>query len=156
MDLDFSPLENPLEKVTAYFLEEAQEHLDILEAGIANLPTTTLDYQQLADLYRSTFALRGGLGMLGYSSPIAASSGLDACLQHLTQSPVPVDVGIITAFLELVQILRQTVQLAANKSAIAGEEFATLQFQSRWAIDNLKAQLNQLHDPTLNENIHQP
>lgn len=131
---------NPPE-VLAYFLEEVPEHLDNLQTRIENLPTTIADSYQLQEIYRATFALRGVFGMLGYSSPIVASSGLDDCLQQLAHHPAAADTTTISMLLNLLVLLRQTIQCIAQGIPPTDAEWAELSQQSLSTITQFKEHL---------------
>lgn len=135
----------PLEPVKRSCLEEANEHIDTLQEIVENLDSIRANREERELAHRALFCLRGELGMLGYNSPIAAY-GLDDCLQALAQHPKPVDCKTITAFIQLVDLLRQTVQAAADEMLIDGSNWANLKFRSSVAVDALKSNLTDCTD----------
>lgn len=129
-----------LEPAYRYILEEANEHLDNLQEVVENLDTILLNPEERQRAHQALFCLRGALGMLNYSSPIAAY-GLDDCLQALVQHPRLVDRKTIAAFTQLVDLLRQTIQAAVDGMPIDGSDWANLKFRSSVAVDALKSDL---------------
>lgn len=125
-------------------LEEANEHLDTLQEIVKNLDSIQANREERELAHRALFCLRGELGMLGYNSPIAY--GFDDCLRVLAQHPKPVDRKTITAFIQLVDLLRQTVQAAADEMLIDGSDWANLKFRSSVVVDALKSDLTRCTD----------
>ena len=128
-----------------YFLQESREYLDILRKSINNLPIIITEYSKQQEIYRTTFCLRGALGVLGYCSPIAAY-GLDECLQQLLEKPVLIDTTLITSFSELVELLTQTVELARTGIAPTSKEYEALMFRSNRTVKSLREYMNLLRE----------
>ncbi|HEY9702357.1 MAG TPA: Hpt domain-containing protein [Allocoleopsis sp.] len=65
-DIDGGKIAPNMEKFIGYFVEDAKEHLQILEKTILNLSKLLKDSDSIHEVYRSIFSLKGGSAMLGY------------------------------------------------------------------------------------------
>ncbi len=74
-------------KITGYFVEGANEHLEILESAILNLPQLLKDSEKINEVYRSIFSLKGGSAMLGYDRLRKYVLELEKCFKMIRDYP---------------------------------------------------------------------
>ncbi|MEI6065255.1 MAG: Hpt domain-containing protein, partial [Pseudanabaena sp. ELA748] len=60
--------EQQQQRIMGYFIEEAREHLQIIEQGVLNLQEILSDSESVNELFRAAHSIKGGSAMLGVSS----------------------------------------------------------------------------------------
>jgi chemotaxis protein histidine kinase CheA len=80
-----------LKKITGYFIEEAKEHLETIEQGIAHLQETIDDSEQVTEVYRAAHSIKGGAAMLELESIRKTAHRLEDYFKILKEHPRTVD-----------------------------------------------------------------
>jgi chemotaxis protein histidine kinase CheA/ActR/RegA family two-component response regulator len=75
------------QRILGFFLEEAQEHLETLRIGLAELPFAVLDDERITELFRAAHSVKGGAAMLGYEGLRSVAYGLEDSLKLLKDHP---------------------------------------------------------------------
>jgi HPt (histidine-containing phosphotransfer) domain-containing protein len=75
------------QRILGFFLEEAQEHLETLRSGLAELPFAVLDDERITELFRAAHSVKGGAAMLGYEGLRSVAYGLEDSLKLLKDHP---------------------------------------------------------------------
>jgi chemotaxis protein histidine kinase CheA/CheY-like chemotaxis protein len=135
------------QKITGYFIEEAKEHLETLEQGIANFQSTVDDSETANDVYRAAHSIKGGAAMLELESIRLTAHRLEDYFKLLKETPVKVDetlqslcTQILNGLKELVEELERTLTVP---EAIASRIITTLEP----LFEQTQTHLNQLLHP---------
>lgn len=75
------------QRILGFFLEEAQEHLETLRSGLAELPFAVHDDERITELFRAAHSVKGGAAMLGYEGLRSVAYGLEDSLKLLKDHP---------------------------------------------------------------------
>jgi len=60
--------EQQQQRIMAYFIEEAKEHLQTIEQGVLNLQDVLNEPEMVNDIFRAAHSIKGGAAMLGVAS----------------------------------------------------------------------------------------
>jgi chemotaxis protein histidine kinase CheA/ActR/RegA family two-component response regulator len=131
--------EQQQQRIMAYFIEEAKEHLQTIEQGVLNLQETLTEPEMVNDVFRAAHSIKGGAAMLGVSSVQHISHRLEDYFKILQENTnIDVDEKLKTLFLasfdrlqELLENLEQnfriTDELATTSIARVEPVFAELE-----------------------------
>lgn len=102
-------------EIQLQFLEEAQEYLDTIESVLLGLAGNHIDGQQMDAVLRAAHSVKGGAGMMGYSSLSQLAHRLEDSFKVLKvqRNSIVVDGSLESLLLEGVDRLRQV--LRANR-----------------------------------------
>lgn len=78
-------------QVVKYFILEAQEHLEAMEAALPKLQAVIEEYEECNTVYRAAHTIKGGAAMLGFSSIQKVSLGLENSFKYLREHPTKLD-----------------------------------------------------------------
>ena len=75
------------QRIMGYFIEEAREHLQIIEQGVLNLQDVLHDSESVNELFRAAHSIKGGSAMLGVVSIQHVSHRLEDFFKILKENP---------------------------------------------------------------------
>jgi chemotaxis protein histidine kinase CheA len=102
------------QQIIHYFIEEAQEHLDVVEQGLLDLGEVIKDADRVNELFRAAHSVKGGAAMLGFDSIQKISHQLEDCFKILRDHSIPVDRQLESMFLKGYDALKGLVHELAN------------------------------------------
>ncbi|CAN1212489.1 Signal transduction histidine kinase CheA [Tumidithrix helvetica PCC 7403] len=99
-------------QITMYFIEEAKEHLQTIEAGLLNLESMLEDPETINEVFRAAHSIKGGAAMLGFTSIQHLSHILEDHFKVLREnSKIHVDQELQTLFLKGYDKLQELLDL---------------------------------------------
>ncbi len=105
------------QRITAYFIDEAKEHLSTIEQCLLNLQDTIHDSEAISEVYRAAHSLKGGAAMLGYTGIQVVSHRLEDYFKFLKESPVRSDQQLESWLRQIYGVLVEFVsQLERDRS----------------------------------------
>ncbi|ADI65574.1 putative CheA signal transduction histidine kinase ['Nostoc azollae' 0708] len=96
------------QNIIGYYVEESQEHLNTIYNGSLNMQNTIDDRYELEAIFPTTFSLKGGPAMLGFTSLQKIVHNLEDCLQLLPY-PIIANEPLQLLFLDIYHVLKQSV-----------------------------------------------
>jgi chemotaxis protein histidine kinase CheA len=102
------------QQIVHYFIEEAQEHLDVVEQGLLDLGEVIKDADRVNEMFRAAHSVKGGAAMLGFESIQKTAHELEDCFKIMRDQSVPVDQQLETMFLKGYDTLKELVGELAN------------------------------------------
>jgi two-component system chemotaxis sensor kinase CheA len=81
------------------FLEEAEEHLQLLDEDIVRLGTEGASRQLLQEIFRSAHTLKGSSAMLGHHRMAEVTHAMESLLDQLRNHKISANSGVIDALL---------------------------------------------------------
>ncbi len=112
------------QRILGYFIEEAKDHLNIIEQGLLNLQSTVKDPEMLNEIFRAAHSIKGGAAMLGLSSIQLTAHRLEDCFKVLKEHPTHVDQKLESLFLEVSDTLKALLDNLQGPFGLT-EEFAS-------------------------------
>jgi chemotaxis protein histidine kinase CheA len=106
------------QQIIHYFIEEAQEHLDVVEQGLLDLGEVIKDADRVNEMFRAAHSVKGGAAMLGFDSIQKTSHQLEDCFKILRDHAIPVDRQLETMFLKGYDALKELVAELANSPTL--------------------------------------
>jgi chemotaxis protein histidine kinase CheA len=106
------------QQIIHYFIEEAQEHLDVVEQGLLDLGEVIKDADRVNEMFRAAHSVKGGAAMLGFDSIQKISHQLEDCFKVLRDHSVPVDRQLESMFLKGYDALKELVNELANSPSL--------------------------------------
>jgi chemotaxis protein histidine kinase CheA len=106
------------QQIIHYFIEEAQEHLDVVEQGLLDLGEVIKDADRVNEMFRAAHSVKGGAAMLGFDSIQKISHQLEDCFKVLRDHSVPVDRQLESMFLKGYDALKGLVNELANSPTL--------------------------------------
>ncbi|MBD2579124.1 response regulator [Oscillatoria sp. FACHB-1406] len=132
------------QKITGYFIEEAKEHLETIQEGIANFQSTLDDPETANEIYRAAHSIKGGAAMLELESIRRSAHRLEDFFKRLKEKPVKVDTRlqslctqIFNALQTLVGELERHLAVPAGVSERVMAEIEPIFEQTQYHIDSL-------------------
>ncbi|NEO26160.1 MAG: hypothetical protein F6K03_04505, partial [Kamptonema sp. SIO4C4] len=80
-----------VQKITGYFILEAKEYLDVIEASVNDLQNTVNDPDRIQEAYRGAHSIKGGAAMLNIESIRFTAHRLEDYFKFLKNDPLQVD-----------------------------------------------------------------
>jgi chemotaxis protein histidine kinase CheA len=105
-------------QIIYYFIEEAQEHLDVVEHGLLDLGEVIKDADRVNELFRAAHSVKGGAAMLGFDSIQKTAHHLEDCFKILRDHSIPVDRQLESMFLKGYDALKELVGELANSPTL--------------------------------------
>lgn len=132
------------QRILGYFIEEAREHLEMIEQSLLNLSRVVREPDQMNELFRAAHSLKGGAAMLGIASMQQIAHQLEDCFKLLQDDAVPVDQQLESLFLRVFDVLSERLEALQTSSYLsdAAEEQALAVTRPLFA--DLKAHLEEL------------
>jgi chemotaxis protein histidine kinase CheA len=106
------------QQIVHYFIEEAQEHLDVVEQGLLDLGEVIKDADRVNEMFRAANSVKGGAAMLGFESIQKTAHELEDCFKVMRDHSVPVDQQLETMFLKGYDTLKELVGELANSPTL--------------------------------------
>jgi chemotaxis protein histidine kinase CheA len=106
------------QQIIHYFIEEAQEHLEVVEQGLLDLGEVIKDADRVNEMFRAAHSVKGGAAMLGFDSIQKTSHQLEDCFKVLRDQAVPVDRQLESMFLKGYDALKDLVNELANSPTL--------------------------------------
>lgn len=106
------------QQIVHYFIEEAQEHLDVVEQGLLDLSEVIKDADRVNELFRAAHSVKGGAAMLGFDSIQKTAHQLEDCFKILRDHALNVDRQVETMFLKGYDVLKELVGELANSPTL--------------------------------------
>ncbi|MBD2292730.1 Hpt domain-containing protein [Anabaena sphaerica FACHB-251] len=97
------------QKIIGYFVEESQEYLNTIYRAFLNLQNTIDDRDELNEIFRATFSIKGGAAMLGFTSMQKLVYRLEDCLK-LLRYPIIADKPLQLLFLDIYNAIHRLVR----------------------------------------------
>jgi chemotaxis protein histidine kinase CheA len=104
------------QQIIHYFIEEAQEHLDVVEQGLLDLGEVIKDADRVNEMFRAAHSVKGGAAMLGFDSIQKISHQLEDCFKVLRDHSV--DRQLESMFLKGYDALKGLVNELANSPTL--------------------------------------
>lgn len=79
------------EQVVKYFIMEANEHLEAMQAALGNLQAVVEEYEECNTIYRAAHTIKGSAAMLGFEGMRHLALLLENCFKYLREHPVKLD-----------------------------------------------------------------
>ncbi|MGK7945341.1 MAG: Hpt domain-containing protein [Microcystaceae cyanobacterium] len=134
------------QKLLGYFIEETKENLETIEQGILDLSSAMEDSERINEMFRAAHTVKGGAGMLGYSSIQKAAHKLEDAFKVLrdNSTPVTVDNKLESLFLSGFDVLRDLIDKLQGTFGLKDEEAMTLVEAAEPTFVDLQSYLHQL------------
>ncbi|MGK7938642.1 MAG: Hpt domain-containing protein [Crocosphaera sp.] len=132
------------QKILGYFIEEAKEHLEILETGLLELSAVVEDQERLNEMFRAAHSIKGGAAMLGYSSIQKIAHRLEDSFKILRENSVPADQKLESLFLKGYDVLQNLIEKLQGTFGLNAEEADQIVNESEPFFVELQNYLNQL------------
>lgn len=99
------------DEIVATFIGETRDHLEELEYGILQIENRSPidDDERVHGMFRAAHSIKAGANLLDLSSIETLSHHMENLLQGVRGNRQPVDSGVVTVFLEAVDILREMI-----------------------------------------------
>ncbi len=132
------------QKILGYFIEEAKEHLEILETGLLELSAVVEDQERLNEMFRAAHSIKGGAAMLGYSSIQTIAHRLEDSFKILRENSVTADQKLESLFLKGYDVLQNLIEKLQGTFGLNAEEAEEIVKQSEPFFVELQNYLNQI------------
>ena len=109
------------------YLEESFEGLDVMEAGLLELPPGTPDNEKINEIFRAAHSIKGGSGTFGFSEIAGFTHVLETLLDEMRDNRRDVTQESIDAMLAAVDILRDMLTKLQNHEPIDEERASEVQ-----------------------------
>ncbi|PSB03564.1 hybrid sensor histidine kinase/response regulator [Merismopedia glauca] len=109
------------QRIMAYFIEEAKEHLNTIEQGLLNLANTVQNSEAMNELFRAAHSIKGGAAMLGLTKVQKTAHKLEDCFKVLKESPIKPDQKLESLFFmvfDALQTFLEQIQMPAADAAM--------------------------------------
>lgn len=113
--------DNKQDVIIGYFIEEAREHLSTLEQGLLNLADVIDDTEEVNELFRAAHSIKGGAGMLSFSSIQKTAHRLEDAFKFLQENDVEVDSKLESLFLNGFDTLQDLIVLLESPGGYEAE-----------------------------------
>ncbi|TAF03427.1 MAG: phosphotransferase [Nostocales cyanobacterium] len=115
------------QKIIGYFVEESQEYLHTIYKALCNLQNTIDDQEQLNEIFRATFSIKGGAAMLGFTSMQKIVYRLEDCLK-LLRYPIIADQPLKSLFLDIYNIINRLLLEINTPDGLTAVKLADITF----------------------------
>ncbi|MEA5500906.1 MAG: Hpt domain-containing protein [Limnoraphis robusta] len=129
------PDQQQYQKIFLAFMEEAGEHLEIMEQGLKRLPAVMAnpDREEAIAIYRAAHTIKGGAAMLMNQSPSLTSinkvaKSLEDCFKPIKDAPFKVDATAQTLANKAYEVLKNLISRCQSPGGLSpqvGEKIVT-------------------------------
>ncbi|MEL7035798.1 MAG: Hpt domain-containing protein [Cyanobacteria bacterium J06592_8] len=129
------PDQQQYQKILVAFMEEAGEHLEIMEQGLKRLPAVMAnpDREDAIAIYRAAHTIKGGAAMLMNQAPSLTSinkvaKSLEDCFKPVKDTPFKVDATAQTLANKAYDVLKNLIDRCQSPSGLSpqmGEKIVT-------------------------------
>ncbi len=137
-------LPEQLQRIIGYFLEEAAEHIQIIEQGLQGPQFTVQAPQRIHQLIRASHSIKGGAAMLGFSSIQRIAHRLEDYFKLLRECPIAVDTRLQSLLTEVFNILSALVYKVSKGFGLNAEDANQMLSLAEPVFDELDAYLRVL------------
>ena len=137
-------LPEQLQRIIGYFLEEATEHIQIMEQGLQGLQNTVQVPQRIHQLIRASHSIKGGAAMLGFSSIQRIAHRLEDYLKLLRECPIAIDSRLQSLLTAVFDILAALVYKVSKGFGLNNEDANQMLSIAEPIFDELDAYLRVL------------
>ena len=98
------------QKILDWFVADTKEYIDIIQEAFVKLSScteSTEDRKSLDNIFRATFAIKGGAAMLGFSSIQKAVYTLEKYAKIFRECPIKVDSYLEKRLIQVTQSLKE-------------------------------------------------
>ncbi|MEO1132647.1 MAG: hybrid sensor histidine kinase/response regulator [Cyanobacteria bacterium J06639_1] len=88
------------QRIMGFFIEEAREHMVVLEQGLLSLGEKMSDAEMINDMFRAAHSIKGGAAMLGIPSIQKTAHRMEDFFKICREKTVPVDRELETLLLK--------------------------------------------------------
>ncbi len=136
------------QKLLGYFIEETKENLETIEQGILDLSSAVEDVERINEMFRAAHTVKGGAGMLGYSSIQKAAHRLEDAFKVLRENPqgMSVDHKLESLFLGGFDVLKDLVDKLQGTFGLKDEDAMLIVEAAEPTFSQLQGYLNHLLD----------
>ena len=120
------PDQQQYQKIVVAFMEEAGEHLEIMEQGLKRLPAVMAnpDREEAIAIYRAAHTIKGGAAMLMNQSPNLAcinkvAKSLEDCFKPIKDTPFQVDATAQTLANQAYEVLKNLISRAQSPGGLS-------------------------------------
>ena len=110
------------QKIMGYFIEEAKDHLNIIEQGLLNLQQTLEDPELLQELFRAAHSVKGGAAMLGIDSVRDTAHQLEDTFKVIRENTVEVDDKLESLSIAVFDTLQEALEMLSEEEGLTKEE----------------------------------
>ncbi len=111
-------MDDSKQQIIYYFIEEAQEHLDVVEHGLLDLGEVIKDADRVNEMFRAAHSVKGGAAMLGFDSIQKIAHQLEDCFKIMRDHSIPVDRQLESMFLKGYDALKALVAELAESPTL--------------------------------------
>ena len=137
-------LPEQLQRIIGYFLEEATEHIQIIEQGLQGLQNPVQAPQRIHQLIRASHSIKGGAAMLGFSSIQRIAHRLEDYLKLLRECPIAIDSRLQSLLTEVFDILVALAHKVSKAFGLNHEEANQMLSLAEPVFDEIDAYLRVL------------
>jgi len=118
-----------LDQLRHIFVQEAEDGLSAMEDALLALESRPEDSEPINEIFRFAHTIKGGAGMVGFESVAAYAHKVEDALSLIRDGAITVTPARITALLQIVDVLREMVAVAALGKAtpVRAADLALLQ-----------------------------
>jgi len=109
------------------YLEESFEGLDVMEAGLLELPPGTPDNEKINEIFRAAHSIKGGSGTFGFNEIAGFTHVLETLLDEMRDGRRDVTQESIDAMLAAVDVLRDMLTRLQDHDPIDEERASEVQ-----------------------------
>ncbi|MEE3717152.1 Hpt domain-containing protein [Tumidithrix elongata RA019] len=132
-------------QITMYFIEEAKEHLQTIEAGLLDLESMLEDPETINEVFRAAHSIKGGAAMLGFTSIQHLAHILEDHFKVLRESSkISVDQELQTLFLKGFDKLQELLDLLQGPFGLTKDAGEAVVKESDPIFAQLKAHFERL------------
>lgn len=118
------------------YLEESFEGLDVMEAGLLDLPPGVPDNEKINEIFRAAHSIKGGSGTFGFTEIIDFTHVLETLLDEMRDGRREVTQQATDTMLSAVDILRDMMTCLQNHEPIDEERASDVQGQLEAILGN--------------------
>jgi two-component system chemotaxis sensor kinase CheA len=103
------------------FFEESFEGLDIMENGLLNMDSGTVDDEEINAIFRAAHSIKGGSGTFGFNDISGFTHVMETLLDEMRDGRRPVTEPAVEALLSSVDVLRDMLSATSSGSEVDEE-----------------------------------
>lgn len=104
------------QKITGYFILEAQEHIEVMTESLRDFQKTIDDAEQIHEIYRGAHSIKGGAAMLDFESIRFTAHRLEDFFKFLKNNTLTITESLTHKINQVFDALQQQIaKLAAQK-----------------------------------------
>jgi chemosensory pili system protein ChpA (sensor histidine kinase/response regulator) len=132
-------------QITMYFIEEAKEHLQTIEAGLLDLQSLMGNAEAVNEIFRAAHSIKGGAAMLGFSSIQHVAHNFEDYFKVMRENAnLHIDQHLQTLFLQAFDKLQELVELLQSPYGLTKDAVDAVMAGSDQIFVHLKAHLQNL------------